>query len=170
MRVDGASSASLARASVPRVARASTARSTRHRARSHRARVVAMSTTVKSWDELRASHTASTSSCVKRLTEDAQARARGGGPAHQDNALRLFGAREEDVRVTFYRDHAGVRAEATRRRVGAPARRPSARFGFGDSRRTENERLTHERSHSRSGARTVKSFGSCSKKNKSRTE
>ncbi len=45
---------------------------------------------------------------VKRLTEEAAARARGEGPPHQDNKLRLFGANESDVRVTFYRDHAGV--------------------------------------------------------------
>ena len=81
-----------------------------------------MSTTVKSWDELRASHTASTSSCVKRLTEDAQARARGGGPADQDNALRLFGAREEDVRFI-----ATTRGCVLKRRAVASAPQRAAR-------------------------------------------
>ena len=93
-----------------------------------------------------------------------------GGPPHQDNALRLFGAREEDVRVTFYRDHAGVRADATRRRVGDPATAERAVWIWRFAARKENERLTRERSHSRSGARIVKSFGSCSKRKKSRTE
>jgi len=63
---------------------------------------------VPSWNDLATMHSAETSSTVKRLTEEAAARARGGGPPHQDNKLRLFGAKESDVRVTLYRDHAGV--------------------------------------------------------------
>jgi glutathione S-transferase len=63
---------------------------------------------VPTWGELGRAHTPTTSPTVKRLTEEAAARARGEGPPHQDNKLRLFGANESDVRVTFYRDHAGV--------------------------------------------------------------
>jgi hypothetical protein len=90
---------------------------------------------------------------VKRLTEDAEARARGGGPTHQDNTLRLFGAREEDVRVTFYRDHAGVRDKATSSRTSPRS------FGSRAYPQKENERLTKKGSYSRSGARIAKNFG-----------
>jgi len=62
---------------------------------------------VPSWEELRAALQASPT--TQRIESEAAERAVGGGPAHQDNRLRLFGKREEDVRVTFYRDHAGVR-------------------------------------------------------------
>jgi len=59
------------------------------------------------WEELKSSLD-SASDTAKRLESDAEARARGEGPPHQDNKLRLFGAMEEEIRVTFYRDHAGV--------------------------------------------------------------
>jgi hypothetical protein len=46
-----------------------------------------------------------------RATEFGKARAQwdsewavGAGPPHTDAKLRLFGAKEEDVRVTYYRD------------------------------------------------------------------
>ena len=42
----------------------------------------------------------------QRLQKEAQQRAIGLGPPHPHASLRLFDAREEDVRVTFYRDHA----------------------------------------------------------------
>ena len=60
---------------------------------------------VPTWEELRA--TLEKSPTTQRIKAEAEERAAGRGPAHQDNRLRLFGAREEDVRVTFYRDHAG---------------------------------------------------------------
>ena len=63
--------------------------------------------TPPTWDELNS--LLSTSDTTQRLDAEAEARSRGEGPAHQNNTLRLFGSKESDIRVTFYRDHAGVR-------------------------------------------------------------
>tara|TARA_B100001142_G_scaffold329924_1_gene395145 strand:- start:2262 stop:3590 length:1329 start_codon:yes stop_codon:yes gene_type:complete len=58
-----------------------------------------------SWDELK-SAAAGTETGMKIAAEE-ELRAKGEGPAHVKAKLRLFGAKEEDVRLTFYRDHAG---------------------------------------------------------------
>jgi len=56
------------------------------------------------WDVLR--EKAGSTETGKRLLSERAERERGEGPTHTDNKLRLFGAKESDVRVTFYRDTA----------------------------------------------------------------
>ena len=140
----------------------------RHRAsnpcrtsRHHRSQHVAMAhvDSAPSWKDLASRHTAETSSAVRRLTEDAAARARGGGPPHQDNKLRLFGANESDVRVTLYRDHAGVSV--------LDLARPRVDISINGRRRTTDNRVLGSQTY-RSGARTAKSCGSCSRKSRFR--
>ena len=43
----------------------------------------------------------------KKIAEEEKLRAKGEGAPHVTAKLRLFGASEDDVKVTFYRDHAG---------------------------------------------------------------
>lgn len=43
----------------------------------------------------------------KKLASEEALRAKGEGPPHVTSKLRLFGASEDDIRVTLYRDHAG---------------------------------------------------------------
>ncbi|KAL1504369.1 hypothetical protein AB1Y20_010775 [Prymnesium parvum] len=60
--------------------------------------------TAPSWDALR-DHAFSTATGA-RLAAEEQQRAEGGGPAHTDAKLRLFGTPESEVRVVLYRDSA----------------------------------------------------------------
>ena len=56
------------------------------------------------WSDLQAKvHATATGA---RMLEDEAAWSRGAGPTHTDAKLRLFGQKEEDVRVVFYRDTA----------------------------------------------------------------
>jgi glutathione S-transferase len=56
------------------------------------------------WSDLQAKvHATATGT---RMLEDEAAWSRGAGPTHTDAKLRLFGQKEEDVRVVFYRDTA----------------------------------------------------------------
>ena len=60
---------------------------------------------VVSWDEISAACRATATG--KALAAEEALRADGEGLPHVAAKLRLFGAKEEDVRVTLYRDHAG---------------------------------------------------------------
>eukprot|EP00238_Polyblepharides_amylifera_P014327 CAMPEP_0196586900 /NCGR_PEP_ID=MMETSP1081-20130531/55871_1 /TAXON_ID=36882 /ORGANISM="Pyramimonas amylifera, Strain CCMP720" /LENGTH=457 /DNA_ID=CAMNT_0041908921 /DNA_START=297 /DNA_END=1670 /DNA_ORIENTATION=- len=63
-----------------------------------------MASSSSSWESL--SQLAAGTPTAVRLEEQKRLRAEGAGLPHTDCSVRLFGGKEEDIRVTLYRDHA----------------------------------------------------------------
>ena len=88
-------------------------------------RAMAASAFARDWASLK--QEAGATATGQRLSAELLERQKGAGPAHTDSALRLFGAKEEDVRVTLYRDSAAWCPYCQKARL--PAARVASRSG-----------------------------------------